>query len=831
MNPGQLLGVGVLSNFLEKLTALFSAVARCWVLLAIAGAASATLLRTGQGIESVVADLRSPWLTAGGGFLFVGAAVLVALIFLSSSWTLGHWRTGMDDPSTTYARYTVPVLVSLLGVCVEPVLIIGAKGIAPAEAAVMARAEGILVAETIFIAMYLRFGISGAAANRPAVDLFTRIAARLPKEYPSTRLIHTIVFGLTGLRRYRVVQAVESYVLSLLNVGFIVCAMMFVAAQHTGLIEDEVIEELGLTGSASEVSPIWALTLELMGALIAALLLGISWLALSWTSIRLFAVGALVIVAAVDWQVAQRVSPQLVAPARKKQMSSRFLSFTVLVVVIGVSVFLGDLPQVSIGRLGAPFVLLVAIAFWVAVWTLVNMATLRGGWMRAVALGAGGAAVVLFLTGPYNEAAIRAISTPETKSPQSLERYIEQWLETRRAEFEDQPGKYTVIVAAAEGGGIRAGYWAGTVLAALHDRDPCTTDHMLAISAVSGGSIGAGVYTAVVATEPRASGPCEADHRVLLPKVQAILGADLLSSQLGAALVSDGIRSALQSNLLPAALRVTHFADRSSVFEVSLEAASRGATGTSILEQSWSRPWSGPYHRDMPPLVIPNMTSVENGERVILTPFSAAHEWPYALDAAKFEDASRLHFSTAIFLSARFPAISPTARLGETPHTLRVVDGGYGDNSGTATARSVGALLMKIAAQKGLAQRIRPVFLILTNGETAASPEKTTWAATPLGTIFDPASTLIGVGTSNSARYRSELSCAIMPWGGEIIDDFKLDYRHARLPLGWMLAPSTREILDARLKELMSLESTARHISALTHDGEASVPAPVACLE
>lgn len=818
------------SNSLERLNALSSAIARCWVLLAIAGVASATLLRTGQGIESLVADLRSPGPFAGGS-LFLGTMLLAALIFLSSSWTLSNWRTGMNDLSTTYARYTVPVLVSLLGVCVEPVLIIGAKGIAPDEAAVMARAEWILVTETIVIAMYVRFGISGAAANRPAVNLFMRLAARLPKNDRSSRLVRKVIFIFTRPPKYWVFSAVAPFLRSLVNGLFLVYAMLFVAAHRTGLVKGDVMQKLRLTRAASKANAIWALVLEVVAALLVAFLLAGSWLALARKSIKLFVIGAIVIVAVVDWHVVRRVSSQLVEPIRKRQTNSRFLLFAASIVAVGAAVFMGDLPLVSIGRLGAPFVLLSAIAFWVAAWTLVNMASLQGTSMRVAALAAGGIVVLLFLTGPYNEAMVRAISPSEGNLPQSLEHYIETWLEARRPELERQSGKYTVIVAAAEGGGIRAAYWTGTVLATLHDRDPCISDHMLAISGVSGGSIGAGVYSAVVATEPHASGPCEADKRALLPKVQAILGADLLSAQLGAALVSDGIRSIVQSNLLPTTLHVANFPDRSAVFEVSLEAASQQATGGGIMEQSWSQPWSGPYNRSMPPLVIPNMTSVENGERVILTPFSTPHDWPYALDAARYADVSRLRFSTAIFLSARFPAISTTARLGETPGTLRVVDGGYGDNSGTATARSVGALLMRIAEQKGLARRIRPVFLILTNGETVSSPEKTMWAATPLGIIFDPATTLIGVGTFSSARYRGELICTIAPWNGEIIDDFKLDYRHARLPLGWMLARSTREILDARLKELMSTDNTARHIFALTHDARAGLPKRVACLE
>jgi hypothetical protein len=111
----------------------------------------------------------------------------------------------------------------------------------------------------------------------------------------------------------------------------------------------------------------------------------------------------------------------------------------------------------------------------------------------------------------------------------------------------------------------------------------------------------------------------------------------------------------------------------------------------------------------------------------------------------------------------------------------------------------------------------------------ASGEASTKWAATPLGILFDPASTLMGVGTSSSTRYRGELGCAIAPWNGEIIDEFKLDYRRARVPLGWMLGRSTRQMLDTRLSELMKNDVTAMHISALTHDVPPSSPPYLVC--
>jgi hypothetical protein len=374
------------------------------VLLAIAALACAMLLRTGLGIESVVADLQSPGPLAGGS-IFLGTLLLTALIFLSTSWTLSNWRADLSDSSTTYARYTVPVLISLLCVCALPVLIIGANGIAPEEEAVMGRSLWILVTETIVVAMYIRFGVSGAAASRPARDLLIRLASCIPAEDRSSRQIQSLVLFMTRLPDSRLFQALPSFFLSTINSLFVLYAVLLVAAHRSGLLKSEVMQKLQLTQAVGKADAIWALVLEVLGALVAALLLGALWFALARISIRFFVSGALVIVVLVDWQVAQRVSVQLVEPVRRKAMKSRFVYFAATIVALGVAAYMVGLPRVTVSNyLGTPFVLLSAIAFWVATWTLLSIAWREGGFIRGAAVAIGGIATLFFLVGPYNEA-------------------------------------------------------------------------------------------------------------------------------------------------------------------------------------------------------------------------------------------------------------------------------------------------------------------------------------------------------------------------------------------------------------------------------------------
>jgi hypothetical protein len=263
-------------------------------------------------------------------------------------------------------------------------------------------------------------------------------------------------------------------------------------------------------------------------------------------------------------------------------------------------------------------------------------------------------------------------------------------------------------------------------------------------------------------------------------------------------------------------LRLSTFPDRSAIFEVSLENAFYRATGRDALAQEWSQLWEGDYKRSMPPLVIPNVTAVGTGERVVLTPFAQPYEWPKGLDAAKWINGSRLRASTAVYLSARFPAISTTARLNDDPAAPRFVDGGYADNSGTATARDLGQVIVSVARSRGVAARIKPVFLVITNGNAHSTYAGNSWSETFAGTLLEPAATLMAIGNTSAIRYREDLKRDAAYWNGEVIDEFKVEYRDDRIPLGWMLAPTTRQLLDARLSELVVSEKIRRWAIKLT---------------
>jgi hypothetical protein len=109
--------------------------------------------------------------------------------------------------------------------------------------------------------------------------------------------------------------------------------------------------------------------------------------------------------------------------------------------------------------------------------------------------------------------------------------------------------------------------------------------------------------------------------------------------------------------------------------------------------------------------------------------------------------------------------------------------------------------------QKNLVGRVKPVALLVTNGGERSAAEQSGVGRTFVGTVLDPASTLVGVGTVNERQYRRELYRQVQKMEGIVLDNFRLDYRNDRFPLGWMLAPQTTTLLDARIHEVVADEA------------------------
>ncbi len=258
---------------------------------------------------------------------------------------------------------------------------------------------------------------------------------------------------------------------------------------------------------------------------------------------------------------------------------------------------------------------------------------------------------------------------------------------------------YPIFLVATEGGGIRAAYFTATVLAALEQKCPGFAQHVIALSSVSGGSVGSAVFAGQSADATANTDAAGCTLSAMKPgaeltQARAVLSTDLLSPLLGASLFPDALQ-----RILPMPVRSF---DRARALEYALEDGWRSAnTGCKGCDpERMSEPVASMYQRGEPRAPVPhlflNTTEAGTGlsrpfatwdigdlavpERSVTEEEKAALPHSTLVPVQNRMRRDDVALSTASMLSARFPYLTPAAKLGNTGH---YVDGGYFENSGT----------------------------------------------------------------------------------------------------------------------------------------------------
>ncbi|HEX3131816.1 MAG TPA: hypothetical protein VH394_31050 [Thermoanaerobaculia bacterium] len=271
--------------------------------------------------------------------------------------------------------------------------------------------------------------------------------------------------------------------------------------------------------------------------------------------------------------------------------------------------------------------------------------------------------------------AMRLAEDEPGPAPLTIQEHFRQWQGS-------QTGK-PIFVVAADGGGIRAAYWAALVLSRLEDRAPGFSRQVFAVSGVSGGSLGGAVFASLAAEKE--SGrvlPC-GDLSTCSGK---ILGHDFLSPAVARMVAPDFVQ-----RFLPVPLPLT---DRAHALEDGWADAWEDEVGTGRFERPFQDLWSDGRAVTVPSLLL-NGTHVESGRRIMTTNLrwtSGDLRDTYDLLRVVRSD---LPLKTAIHNSARFAYVSPAGTMrprGVSPwwpwgkDRGHVVDGGYFENSGTVSA-------------------------------------------------------------------------------------------------------------------------------------------------
>lgn len=414
----------------------------------------------------------------------------------------------------------------------------------------------------------------------------------------------------------------------------------------------------------------------------------------------------------------------------------------------------------------------------------------------------------------------------DTRAPaprRDIGHHLNAWLAARVDSGELIPGRgFPVFLVAAEGGGIRAAYWAGSVMAKLQDEsDARFGRHLFAVSGVSGGSLAGGVFAALMADArdgALARAPCArgAAGAMYQQCVRAVLRRDYLSPTAGYLLYPDMLQ-----RFLPFAVPAF---DRARAMEQSWQHGWHAATGSARMAQRFDQLWQGDARLDVPSLLL-NATLVDGGNRVITSDLAIDGRFPDAYDAFDpLLDLQRMRLATAIHNSARFSYVSPAgtvrgcrdgARMAPCLDGRarfdwgRVIDGGYFENSGVESVRDLLFAMRPVLAQwEARGFRIDPLVLVISNSPGALAPsgkqdpQRARLDQTFLSELLAPPLGLFNTGQARATfavtAQRRDME-AILPadpdrfiWFGMQSDSYT--------PLGWALSERSFDGMDSLMR-------------------------------
>lgn len=455
------------------------------------------------------------------------------------------------------------------------------------------------------------------------------------------------------------------------------------------------------------------------------------------------------------------------------------------------------------------------------------------------------AAVLFSLTGWNDNHQIRLL--PDKQQSTVLEQSgmmddvaDQRWQQIWTQRFGDWSGKdEPVVFVASSGGGIRAAYWTAQVLGLLSAQSEALQQQIFSISGVSGGSVGAAVYAAIQRQHERS----QSASRSYSDEARAILGQDLLTPILSTFLFPDIAQRFMPFPLFPS--------DRAVAGETALEQfwyvafpGTAGQPGLNPLENSLDaiRPERG----GNVPFLILNITDLPTGQRVIAHNLDHEISPIFSFAEPDLDYAQTLRLSTAAFLSARFPYVTPSGihnySGGGGQRHLRLGDGGYFENSGALSTQEVLERLYIHRSQAGMG--FLPVVIQIDNDPGISenldqNPPGLIRSAPLLGQLLDPITGLAQVRSAHGYR----ASEGLRQWTGASRDggpgelvtcdaqrcphQARGHYFHFRLydefvdaagnsskanpmPLGWLLSDQAKREIECQLFDRRNLEETRR---------------------
>lgn len=402
-------------------------------------------------------------------------------------------------------------------------------------------------------------------------------------------------------------------------------------------------------------------------------------------------------------------------------------------------------------------------------------------------------AVLLFIGGLNSDNhTIRELSPPAVRTP--VPAAFNEWLKLN-ASTSGNPERYTpqnpypVFLVAAAGGGIRNAYWTAGVLGRIEDRAPGFGGHVFVISGVSGGSVGGVVYAGLQNDySPQARSASTPSFQDLSSK---ILSQDLLSPLLAKLMLPDAVQ-----RFVPIPVETL---DRARALE---DALSQAYADVSKFPRRMDIGFYAldPLRNPGVPFLVLNTTRVETGARYPVSHLELR-------TPASIPLGNDIPLKVAAFMSARFPVVTPAARLPESVGGGRVVDGGYFENSGIETLVNVLDQIMDYPGDYEVPFRIHVVTTQYIEPPPSTDPGI-------LGDLLSPLQASLATRRARGvlaaanleewvARYSARTSVGRSVSAATIPIDLTPNNAGVRVPLGWRLSSGAKAEMDEQLDRLL----------------------------
>jgi hypothetical protein len=327
----------------------------------------------------------------------------------------------------------------------------------------------------------------------------------------------------------------------------------------------------------------------------------------------------------------------------------------------------------------------------------------------------------------------------------TLEEYTKTWIQDRYQDIASSTAEnpFPIIFVSSEGGGSRAGLWTFLVQSYLFDQNPDYFEkYLFSLSGASGGGVGNNLFytQAYEILENSSATPLKypkENNEGFYYRASTIYNADYLSSSVASLLGRDSFVSI--TGLFPRS-----FEDRGALLENEWEngfsetfnrsaESSLGAAYLAMMPEltelnrrnlntidSIIPVESNSYIR---PLLITSVTHLQTGKRYIISPVDMKNS-KYNMDVfpdlleeyVKYNgDSTMIKRSTAMSMNARFPYLSPVARIDSVG---QFGDAGYYNNiGGGVSLRLQQALMMEMEKYPELKGKYSIRQLSVTNKE------------------------------------------------------------------------------------------------------------------